>query len=143
MPFKLRPATKDDCIQIAHLEPKAFPELSAILFPAHLKTEEKQDDEIAWRVGGSLDYLRDGLPTVVMVETADDDSGQELRVVGVSSWDRPRVDDGRAESLSEIDDMVAEPSGLDESAIAEISRVIDDQEKRFLGESAADTWTKL
>jgi len=142
MSFKLRPAVEDDCIHISRIAKAAFPRMSAILFPAHLRTEENQEDEVTWRATRTLARMKNGVLTVVAVEV-DEKTGAELNIVAFSQWQKPRSPNEQVQSLDQVDQTSSRPSGMDKRASEEILEVVHNQEARILGESASDTWSEF
>lgn len=143
MSFKLRPAVEDDCIHMSRIVKVAFPRISAVLFPTHLKTEENKDEEVTWRAGRTLARMKHGMPTVVAVEV-DENTGAELKVVAFSQWQRPGSSDSEpVQQLGQVDQIVPRPSGMDKRASDEVLEVMHDQQARVLGSSAPDTWCEF
>ncbi|KAK0725917.1 acyl-CoA N-acyltransferase [Lasiosphaeris hirsuta] len=127
MPLHIRQATEEDAPVMARIARDAFLDtVSAILFPPHLRSLSPIDQEIPWRTARTIKRMRQGIDTVVVVDTADD--GSET-VIAFVQWEPP------AELMKHSDNVEEEavPATLDIGSLQTILRVLDTQTEEALG----------
>ncbi|KAL2269272.1 hypothetical protein VTJ83DRAFT_1456 [Remersonia thermophila] len=135
MPLRLRLALEDDAVRIGHITATAFSAtVSSDVFPPHLhhksETGDPFSDEVQWRARRTVRRMREGKPTVVVVDVPDNGDGPE-EVVGFAQWDPPSLGvQGSAQAEADQDKI---PGCLDQDALREMMRVIDEETKRALG----------
>jgi len=137
MLFVLRPAVEADALALSRVSKRAFPHTSLNLFPPHLQTEENKDSETNWRIQRTVTRMRKGFPAVVAVKV-DEATGQELAIVGYSQWEPPHDASVDSDIVTEGQNI---PDGMDKDKAAELLKVLEEQEKRLLGDKAKDTWS--
>ncbi|KAL1836474.1 hypothetical protein VTJ49DRAFT_5088 [Mycothermus thermophilus] len=135
MPLRLRLAVEDDSVRIGQITAAAFSDtVSRDVFPPHLSHKSETGDpfldEVQWRAHRNVRRMREGKPTVVVVDIPDNGDGPE-QVVGFAQWEPPTQGiQGSAEAEADQDKT---PGCLDQDALREMLRVIDDETKRALG----------
>ncbi|KAK3695704.1 acyl-CoA N-acyltransferase [Podospora appendiculata] len=92
MAWKLRPAVDADGLAIGRIGREAFLEsgFGRILFTPRSDDEEPADpeEEIQWRRRRAIRRMNEGIPTLVVVDEAPGDNGEET-VLGFAQWERP------------------------------------------------------
>lgn len=145
MPLRLRPAVEDDSLRIGELAAAAFhSSLSQDIFPPRLhhksETGDPFQDEVQWRSRRNIRRMREGKPTFVVVDVPENGDGTE-EVLGYAQWDPPTKASPEA-APTEADQDPA-PGSLDEEALREMWRVIDDETKKALGpDGHSKMWCK-
>lgn len=135
MPLHLRHATEAEAPAMAALSTRAFRDsLSQILFPPRLRHLSQEDQETPWRAARTVRRIRDGMTTLVVVDTADD--GKET-VVGMAQWVRPvDKDASAAPPPSAGRTVVAEPPApatLDGEALDGFMKQLKEETAKVLG----------
>lgn len=135
MPLHLRHATEAEAPAMAALSTRAFRDsLSQILFPPRLRHLSQEDQETPWRAARTVRRIRDGMTTLVVVDTADD--GKET-VVGMAQWVRPvDKDASAAPPPSAGRTVVAEdpaPATLDSEALDGFMKQLKEETAKVLG----------
>lgn len=135
MPLHVRNATEADAPAMADVSTRAFRDsLSQILFPPRLRHLSQEDQETPWRAARTVRRMRDGMASIVVVDTADD--GEET-VVGMAQWVRPvDKDASAAPPPSAGGTVVAEdpaPVTLDGEALIGFLKQLGEETKKVLG----------
>ena len=147
MPLFLRPATEDDSDGIGRIGQAAFQDsLSTILFPAHLharsETGDPRLDEAQWRAARTTRRMREGKPNFVVVEGSEEGDG-DARVVGFAQWELPSQKPSSAIDTAENEQQDYFPPTLDQEALRNMFRKIDEMTMAGLGPSGhSNMWCK-
>lgn len=145
MPLHLRHATEAEAPAMAALSTRAFRgSLSQILFPPRLRHLSQEDQETPWRAARTVRRIRDGMTTLVVVDTADD--GKET-VVGMAQWVRPvDKDASAAPPPSAGRTVMAEdpaPATLDSEALDGFMKQLKEETAKVLGPNGSKhMWCK-
>ncbi|KAK3372715.1 acyl-CoA N-acyltransferase [Podospora didyma] len=150
MPLQLRQATEADAPACGRIATAAFVDtLSPTLFPPHLNPGP--DDEVTWRTQRTARRIREGVPTLVVVET-DPDSGKEIAVAGFAQWQKPYPPAGsEEEEKEEVLDAAAKakkeaekdpgPPSLDVTVFELAVQIMDEETEKAFGERGyKDMW---
>ncbi|KAK3321780.1 acyl-CoA N-acyltransferase [Apodospora peruviana] len=136
MPLRIRPASESDAVAMARIGGDAFRHsLNTALFPARLahleatvvKREDGLDGETAWRVGRTLNRMRD--PGIITLVATNDEN--ESEVLGYAHWEVPydnRTKKDVAEKIS-----LYEPPTLDKEATAQLGKALDEETEQLFG----------
>ncbi|KAK4118627.1 acyl-CoA N-acyltransferase [Parathielavia appendiculata] len=135
MPLLVRPATEADSTRSGIIGRDAFRDIfHESLFPPHLahksETGDLELDEAQWRTTRNLRRIRDGQPTFVVLDAAEDASTAE-EVVAVAHWQPPLQTPPSAAATFATKDPV--PGSLDLKKAEEIFRVMTDETTKVLG----------
>lgn len=147
MPLFLRPATEDDSPRIGRIGQAAFQDsLSPTLFPTHLhsksETGDPRLDEAQWRAARNTRRMREGKPTFVVVEGSEE-GGSEGQVVGFAQWELPSQKTSSAIGTAENEQQDTFPPTLDQDALQDIFKKIDEMTMIGLGPSGhSNMWCK-
>jgi thiamine pyrophosphate-dependent acetolactate synthase large subunit-like protein len=132
-------------LRIGELAAAAFhSSLSQDIFPPclHHKSEtgDPFQDEVQWRSRRNIRRMREGKPTFVVVDVPENGDGTE-EVLGYAQWDPPTK--ASPEPAPSEADQDPAPGSLDEEALREMWRVIDDETKKALGpDGHSKMWCK-
>lgn len=146
MSFQIRPASEADVFRLGCIGRDAFRDtLSEALFPPHLRHKSETGDpgldEAQWRAARTLQRLRDGKPTFVVVEVHDDENKQE-EVLGFAQWEAPLHSPPAQEQSREADAVVL-PSCLDQGNLRKLYETLVRETKQALGpEGYSKMWCK-
>ncbi|KAK3311707.1 acyl-CoA N-acyltransferase [Chaetomium strumarium] len=144
MPLEIRPAVEADSDRIGWIGRDAFRDSgSEAVFPPHLydksETGDIALDEAQWRAARNLARMREGKPTFVCVDVAEDDSndtGGPERIIGYAQWEVPLPpvagETGEAKKSGYYNQEPFPPS-LDQDALFKIYKTVEDETKRALG----------
>ncbi|KAK3901537.1 puromycin N-acetyltransferase [Staphylotrichum tortipilum] len=133
MPLLLRPATEADTARLGRIGRDAFRDtVSLVLFPPHLAckspTGDPDVDEVQWRDDRSLQRMRDGNLTFVVVD-APDRGSEAGEIVGFSQWELPAPPNAAPAQANQV----ALPGSLDQEALQHLFTALDRESHRLLG----------
>ncbi len=149
MPLLLRPAVEADTPRLARIGRDAFRDgVSRAFFPPHLAskspTGDPDLDEVQWRDARSLQRMRDGNLTFVVVDAPEGDS-EAGEIVGFSQWEVPArpTETDPASKASAHANQVPMPASLDQEALQHLFSALDRESHRALGpEGHSNMWCK-
>ncbi|KAK4183916.1 acyl-CoA N-acyltransferase [Podospora australis] len=143
MPLILREAKLSDSARIGVIGATAFADtVSLVVFPPHMRHLAKNGDaateEAEWRATRNERRMKNGNPTFVVVDVAQD--GTEQDIVGFAQWGLPKSKNPNQKSSQEVDheSTDAPPPSLDKEGLDELYGKLDAEVQKVLGEQGAD-----